>query len=324
MLLLARHEVDFLLAGELAVLLHGVHDAPRGLTLWYRPTEDNVRRLVEALTPLQPRSRKGSHPLQASTLNAAPLSGWEIDGVLVLLLGALPALDSYEACLTRARPLDLSGTSIPILAQADLRAMQAHRGLPGALRLSHWLEDSPDLTPQELGPPWGRFPEVMFGDVADQAQFERSRGWMLDALGEPPLPRLATPGSTHVRFVWLRTWHRPVSVRVDHDDQGTRLVSRRLSEEGGYTPGSLDVDRQRSLDLRTWREVERLVLAAPLHHTPTRTLTLDGADWILEHLVGDSHRGAHVTSPRPDHPLRRACEHLVDLGDGLLREGGVY
>ncbi len=45
---LARHEVDFVLGGELATLLHGVLDLPRGLTVWYRPTEDNTRRLVEA------------------------------------------------------------------------------------------------------------------------------------------------------------------------------------------------------------------------------------------------------------------------------------
>ena|ERR1039458_4389217 len=76
----------------------------------------------------------------------------------------------------------------------------------------------------------------------------------LRALQEPSLFALATNRKAEsYRFLWLRTFHHPVAVRVDLQADGSwMLVTKVANGAGGYSPGSVTTnswDRARARQL---------------------------------------------------------------------------
>src|SRR5215471_9631010 len=82
------------------------------------------------------------------------------------------------------------------------------------------------------------FPEGSLGDT--HAEHEFAAAWYskhLAALSEPPLWKVSRqhPAVEEYRFLWLRTFHHPLSVRltVASDSAGT-LTYKETSGKGGY------------------------------------------------------------------------------------------
>ena len=71
----------------------------------------------------------------------------------------------------------------------------------------------------------------------------------LRALQEPSLFALATNKEAEsYRFLWLRSFHHPIAVRVDLQADGSWvLVTKVASGAGGYSPGTLTTDTSRQL-----------------------------------------------------------------------------
>jgi len=144
------------------------------------------------------------------------------------------------------------------------------------------------------------FPERTFDNDArtDQSVAE----WystMLKALHEPSLLESSKdPSLTEFRFLWLRTFHHPVAIRVVVKPDGTgTLITKITSGAGGYEPGKLTTNRTRKLS----RDETQLILqrfqnsnfwALPTHER--KVIGVDGAEWVFEaalkgkyHLVSD-------------------------------------
>ena len=88
-------------------------------------------------------------------------------------------------------------------------------------------------------------------------------GWYgrhLTAMGERALCPSAS--ATSYRFLWLRTFHHPVAIRVDRTDTGSFLTAHELSGAGGYKPGSLIRTQARALSDSEWSTLERAIFAA--------------------------------------------------------------
>ena len=122
------------------------------------------------------------------------------------------------------------------------------------------------------------------------------------------------------RFLWLRSFHRPVVVRVAADSAGrATLTARVLDGAGGYEPGRVARDTTFTLSPDRWRELRRRLdmgfWHVPTHPPPDGLIGLDGAQWILEGVAGGQY---HVVDRRnPQGPFREACL-------GLLRASGFY
>ena len=86
------------------------------------------------------------------------------------------------------------------------------------------------------------FPQGILGDDA-QGDLFRSNWYSkhLKALEESSLFQMAKASSAEsYRFVWLRTFHYPVIVRVDIKSDGSgELTTKVSSGAGGYAPGKL-------------------------------------------------------------------------------------
>jgi hypothetical protein len=97
-----------------------------------------------------------------------------------------------------------------------------------------------------------------------------------------------TPEGVEVyRFLWLRSFHHPIAVRImGLAEGGARLVAVELTGAGGYEPGHILQRIERSLGDSEWQGLQRLLDATDFWKMPTQPvqpdLGVDGAQWIVE------------------------------------------
>jgi hypothetical protein len=156
------------------------------------------------------------------------------------------------------------------------------------------------------------FPPGVFDENGRTGQF--TIDWYsknLRALGEPSLWELSQRDRTAevYRFLWLRTFDRPVSVRIvmypkAHIYGRARLFARMASGKAGYDPGNVNRRRHTNLmDGTARRLLERIESVGfwtqPLHGPEPKLITLDGAEWIVEGIKGGEYHIIDRYAPRP-------------------------
>ena len=131
--------------------------------------------------------------------------------------------------------------------------------------------------------------------------------------------KAARSGRRIVRFTWLRSFHPPVFVRIEWDNQGkARLIAKQMSGAGGYDPGVIAKRLDRPLSGNSAHQIESVIEQTRLFDLPPQECSpyfhVDGADWTVE---GVDSRGYHFVirgSPR-NGVVRR-------IGDMMLRVTG--
>jgi hypothetical protein len=115
----------------------------------------------------------------------------------------------------------------------------------------------------------------------------------LKALEEPSLWALSRsdPHATVYRFLWLRSFHHPVSVRliIQHDLTG-KLVAKITGGAGGYEPGSLIRNESTPVGKQLTTQFLSQIVVSHYWELERRSQPdgLDGAQWILE-AISDGH-----------------------------------
>ncbi len=153
-------------------------------------------------------------------------------------------------------------------------------------------------------------------------------GKHLRTMREPSVWAAAATGETVYRFLWLRTWGNPIAVRVTVDGVRIHLVATRLTGDGGYDPGTIDVHRERDLSRSELDRIEAALRAADFDVTPPRAeMGHDGAQWILERAQGGKYRLVERWSPGLDAKqaaFAAACDVFLDLAGRDIVTGRVY
>lgn len=126
------------------------------------------------------------------------------------------------------------------------------------------------------------------------------------------------------RLVWLRTFHAPITVRVEVFSDGTaRLIAKRLSGQGGYEPGRI-VDRvERVLSAEEFAKLERLVSETRPFDLPPMDCNWgsDGATWTLEANDAGAYKYVNRWSPK-NGPVRDAGMLMLSFTGWRL--GPIY
>jgi hypothetical protein len=125
----------------------------------------------------------------------------------------------------------------------------------------------------------------------------------LAAAGEPSL--LPSRGSKRdagdaFRFIWLRSFDRPVIVRVQDLEGGALLITAtRLSGMGGEEPGGIETRVERMLSPSEARRFEQALAAANRLKLPAVDCYrgYDGARWIFEGRDAGAYRFVDRWSP---------------------------
>lgn len=126
----------------------------------------------------------------------------------------------------------------------------------------------------------------------------------LAALLEPSLLELARRPGQAYRFLWLRHWHPPLSVRISRVGDLAVADLRVLERPGSAGPSRLRARRRVVLDARAWAGLLDRVQAVGFWTAPTRDPHdqpgPEGARWVFEGL--DEGRLHVVDRFTPDDP----------------------
>jgi len=138
------------------------------------------------------------------------------------------------------------------------------------------------VAPCSPSPPSGGTPVV--------SEFENQ--WyseQLSAAAEPSLFEAAGNKARRaggaIRFVWLRSFHPPVIVRVEGvASPSSRLIAKQMSGAGGYKPGSISKQIDRKLLPAEAEMLRRTLLRTRIFDQPALdcSMGMDGAQWIVE------------------------------------------
>lgn len=128
---LARHGVDYVLIGGIAVQVHGHRRTTRDLDLIPEPTAENAARLHAALVELEatPVGVLGAGvPTEEQLVKAPVVPPLTTTHGEVHILNDVPGAAPFADLRSRAEVVNLDGVSVPIVGLEDLRAMKLASG----------------------------------------------------------------------------------------------------------------------------------------------------------------------------------------------------
>lgn len=137
---LARHEVDFLVIGGVAAVVHGVPRLTLDVDILPHPGAANLRRLSAALGELNARAvddRRRELPLDLSQPEGLALGNYFLltdAGGLDLVNGPRPDLKRYRRLDSRSISVMLGAAEVKVLGRDDLIAMKRESGRDKDLR----------------------------------------------------------------------------------------------------------------------------------------------------------------------------------------------
>ena len=180
-------------------------------------------------------------------------------------------------------------------------------------------------------------------DQTPQSSYTKEQRYsdQLQALKEPSLWELSKVRKVQTyRFLWLRTFNRPISVRLDINQNGTSLLTTKAtSGQGGYKPGKLTMNKTRTLtkEQTAWfldRLAELGFWGLPAYEKPqegvglngekTVEIGLDGAQWILEGVKDGKYQVTDRWSPKSGPVRVLGIMMLIDLAKLRLLYDEVY
>jgi hypothetical protein len=177
------------------------------------------------------------------------------------------------------------------------------------------------------------FPESTFDDQKKSNDFiVEWYSQQLKALQEPSLWEMSKSIKGQVyRFLWLRSFHHPVVVRLNVNDDGTgTLVTKVGDGQGGYPPGRLIENRTQDLSKQQTQrfldEVKQLKYwdLSSREETNPRVVNLDGARWVIEAVRGGNYKIVDRWSPEKGPVKTLGLAMTIELAGMKLLYREVY
>ena len=137
----------------------------------------------------------------------------------------------------------------------------------------------------------------------------------LFAMREPILFPNSSQTETY-RFVWLRTFHNPIAIRIEKQQNIYLLTWKLCDGAGGYEPGRLSIAKQKQIDENTWENFKKLLNKIDFWKmdTEVKEMGFDGSQWILEGKVADKYHVVDRWTPRGG-AYYECCDFLIGLTD---------
>jgi hypothetical protein len=172
------------------------------------------------------------------------------------------------------------------------------------------------------------FPKGIFSkDRADIDEFVRC--WyslQLTAMGEPSLSRNAFADEISYRFLWLRTFHPPIAIRISLSGDRAQLTAVQLSGAGGYEPGTVVRRQSLTLTSQEWSRFNDALNSARFWTAPTTVehSGLDSAEWVIEGRRQNTYHVIDRWSPKPDDDFYKIGLLFLELTDWSSSVEPVY
>lgn len=174
------------------------------------------------------------------------------------------------------------------------------------------------------------FPEHTFGDEPKLDRFvSHWYSGQLKALKEPSLWEEAKRSSCEsYRFLWLRTFHHPVAIRVDVLPDGSATLTTKVADgAGGYNPGKIITNTARPM---TKHETERVLASFKdltfwsLPAFERNKAGNDGSEWIVEAVLHGKYHLVSEWTPKSGSIYSLGNMFLFDLAGLTVPKQEMY
>lgn len=150
----------------------------------------------------------------------------------------------------------------------------------------------------------------------------------LKALKEPSLWESSKTQKTQsYRFLWLRTFHHPIAIRIDVNPDGRALLTTKItSGAGGYKPGKLIENETHVLTAVETNWFFGKIEALNFWKLPSsqEDRGVDGAQWIIEGVKDGKYHIVDRWSPRDGEIRALGLLFLEDLAKMKFAAKEVY
>jgi hypothetical protein len=187
-------------------------------------------------------------------------------------------------------------------------------------------QPSPPDTKQKYFPP---------GVFATSSRLDDSDGYRyaecLNAMGEPSLLQASRDPELEIyRFLWLRTFDHPMTIRVHIRPNGLNELSAvELSGQAGYDLGKISKRSSFKISETQLREFSEHLEKSHFWSLPTteehpNQVHLDGAEWILEGVKDGKYHVVVRWSPETGNDYRALCLSLLALSQLKVDPKEIY
>ena len=129
------------------------------------------------------------------------------------------------------------------------------------------------------------------------------------------------------RFLWLRTFNKPIAIRIWATADSAQMRVVRLSGAGGYDPGHVESDKTVKISSDNWKRFRDSVAKAQFWQMPTKDpheeLGLDGSQWILEGRVNGKYHVVDHWTPSSG-AYYDCCRLLIALSKEQIPHKAFY
>jgi hypothetical protein len=127
------------------------------------------------------------------------------------------------------------------------------------------------------------------------------------------------------RFTWLRTFDKPIAIRIEKSKKDYWLYWKKLNGKGGYEPGILITNRKKRISEREWLNFKKLIKKTDFWNMDYAKGIFgnDGSQWILEGANSTDYRVVDRWSPR-NGDFYNACDYLISLTNLNIKEKNKY
>ena len=176
------------------------------------------------------------------------------------------------------------------------------------------------------------FPKNALG--RDVRSDQRKAMWYsheLKVLGEPSFFKLANnPSSESYRFLWLRTFHPPIAIRLDLQADGSGILTTKTANgEAGfpYTVKQLAKSGSRTIERERIQALLGRLTRAGFWSLPPETYDqtgTDGSQWIIEGIKQGTYHFVDRWSPDEGSVRELGLMFIFDLAQMKIPEDQVY
>jgi hypothetical protein len=174
------------------------------------------------------------------------------------------------------------------------------------------------------------FPATAFG-----TNVENNQEWIdlysryLEGFKEPSLFEGTRPSiSQSYRLLWLRSFHKPVSVRLDVGNDGVGELTIKLGSRPGvsFVDGPVDQNVRRLTKQETDRFLRQIDALGFWDLAPQEEPVggPDGARWLLEGVRDSRYHAVHRWTPKGGAVRTLGLELAIDLGKLKIPAGQIY
>jgi hypothetical protein len=130
--------------------------------------------------------------------------------------------------------------------------------------------------------------------------------------------------STIYRFTWLRSFHHPIAIRIEKNENEIMLYWKVGKGAGGYEPKGLKKSGKKKLSSKEWIVFERLINDSNFDSLQNKKYIpmTDGATWTLERKKPESFKAHNTNSPSRE--ISKACLYLLDLTKIKVKDDDIY